>query len=254
MSSGGAGAQHLPAARRARLRCAIKQDMSSTRPAGRPRRRLLPGRGRGLLPRHGRRLPLTPDEIKGRNNWIVWTGGNDRFWDELTEQSVGALRSAEDRLSILSEPKSQYGRDNRWKYLGLVNEPCFDKADRARTRPLRPVARQAARRLPARSVRERDRNIRASRSARAARPCPVGLLLRLCRRGIVGPAAVPQSRLRRGGGEALGPGALLHRPELLQRSEDLVRPYRVGMSCGFCHVGPNPVTRRPIRRIRSGRT
>ncbi len=23
-------------------------------------------------------------------------------------------------------------------------------------------------------------------------------------------------------------------------SKDLVRPYRVGMSCGFCHVGPNP--------------
>ena len=21
----------------------------------------------------------------------------------------------------------------------------------------------------------------------------------------------------------------------------LVRPYRVGMSCGFCHVGPNPL-------------
>ena len=25
------------------------------------------------------------------------------------------------------------------------------------------------------------------------------------------------------------------------KSKDLVRPYRVGMSCGFCHVGPNPV-------------
>jgi len=24
-------------------------------------------------------------------------------------------------------------------------------------------------------------------------------------------------------------------------NKDLVRPYRVGMSCGFCHVGPNPV-------------
>src|SRR3954451_10382758 len=24
-------------------------------------------------------LPLSADEIKGRNTWIVWTGGNDRF-------------------------------------------------------------------------------------------------------------------------------------------------------------------------------
>ena len=23
-------------------------------------------------------------------------------------------------------------------------------------------------------------------------------------------------------------------------SKDLVKPYRVGMSCGFCHVGPDP--------------
>jgi hypothetical protein len=23
--------------------------------------------------------------------------------------------------------------------------------------------------------------------------------------------------------------------------KDLVKPYRVGMSCGFCHVGPNPI-------------
>ena len=26
---------------------------------------------------------------------------------------------------------------------------------------------------------------------------------------------------------------------------DLVRPYRVGMSCGFCHTGPNPVNPPP---------
>src|SRR5262249_31537448 len=25
------------------------------------------------------------------------------------------------------------------------------------------------------------------------------------------------------------------------KRKDLVRPYRVGMSCGFCHVGPSPV-------------
>ena len=24
-------------------------------------------------------------------------------------------------------------------------------------------------------------------------------------------------------------------------SKDLVKPYRVGMSCAFCHVGPNPI-------------
>jgi hypothetical protein len=36
-------------------------------------------------------LPLTPEQIKGRNTWIVWTGGNDRFWDLISRKSVGTL-------------------------------------------------------------------------------------------------------------------------------------------------------------------
>src|ERR1051325_2360248 len=36
-------------------------------------------------------VSLTADEIKGRNTWIVWTGGNDRLWDKLTEVSFGTL-------------------------------------------------------------------------------------------------------------------------------------------------------------------
>ena len=24
------------------------------------------------------------DPVLGRNTWIVWTGGNDRFWDKMT--------------------------------------------------------------------------------------------------------------------------------------------------------------------------
>ncbi len=29
-------------------------------------------------------VALTPEEVKGRNSWVVWTGGNDRLWDKLT--------------------------------------------------------------------------------------------------------------------------------------------------------------------------
>ena len=34
---------------------------------------------------------LTADEVKGRNTWIVWSAGNDRMWDTLGDNSVGAL-------------------------------------------------------------------------------------------------------------------------------------------------------------------
>ena len=28
-----------------------------------------------------KRLPLDLDEIKGRNTWMMWCGGNEAFWD-----------------------------------------------------------------------------------------------------------------------------------------------------------------------------
>ena len=38
---------------------------------------------------HGQKL--TTAEVRGRNNWNVWTGGNDRLWDYLGNNSFGSL-------------------------------------------------------------------------------------------------------------------------------------------------------------------
>ncbi len=56
---------------------------------------------------------LTANEVKGRNNWIVWSGGNDRFWDHLVSKSFGAV----DLLKILSShPNIKHlSRDTRWQ-------------------------------------------------------------------------------------------------------------------------------------------
>jgi hypothetical protein len=43
-------------------------------------------------------ISLTPDEVKGRNMWILWTGGDDRLWDDLTNLTFGSL----DLLKTLS--------------------------------------------------------------------------------------------------------------------------------------------------------
>src|SRR3954464_15616139 len=70
-------------------------------------------------------LPLSPEEVQGRNMWLVWTGGNDRLWDRMTVESVGTF----DLLKTVSSHRAVgYGRHNRWNYLGLVNEPCFAEA------------------------------------------------------------------------------------------------------------------------------
>jgi hypothetical protein len=134
--------------------------------------------------RHG--IELTRAEIKGRNTWMVWTGGNDRFWDYFARHSFGTF----DLLKVISSgPYSGFcyrleekaksekdcrklgghwyvsdgnrykefcgvhvkkgsnqkrfkkgecpndskwysaGRSNRWKWYGLVNEPCFEEAE-----------------------------------------------------------------------------------------------------------------------------
>src|SRR5258705_2875 len=71
-------------------------------------------------------IALTREEIQGRNTWIVWTGGNDRFWNRISIDSFGAF----DLLKIISShEKLEASRDNRWNFLGLVNEPCFENPE-----------------------------------------------------------------------------------------------------------------------------
>ena len=87
------------------------------------------------MDRMGGTAPLSQAEIEGRNMWMVWTGGNDRLWNQLSINSLGTF----DLLKTLSShPRAggdsaygygaAYGRRNRWRYLGLVNEPCFREA------------------------------------------------------------------------------------------------------------------------------
>ena len=62
--------------------------------------------------------------------WLVWTGGNDRFWDQVTKDTLATF----DLLKVVtSHPSQNYcdgkqcDRDSRWHWLGAVNEPCFEK-------------------------------------------------------------------------------------------------------------------------------
>ncbi|MEA2857604.1 MAG: hypothetical protein QOH98_1925, partial [Methylobacteriaceae bacterium] len=43
-------------------------------------------------------VKLNAAEIRGRNTWNVWTGGNDRFWDHMANNTFGAF----DLLKIVS--------------------------------------------------------------------------------------------------------------------------------------------------------
>lgn len=62
---------------------------------------------------------------RGRNNWVVWTAGNDALWDKLSRDSVGNL----DLLKTISNhPSLKYNRDKRWQVLGWSTNPATSRA------------------------------------------------------------------------------------------------------------------------------
>src|SRR3954447_1221346 len=68
-------------------------------------------------------LELTADEIKGRNTWNLWCGGNEQFWDRVAREALGLF----DLLKTIDSRE----RDRRFKDLGLINQPGFKKAEKA---------------------------------------------------------------------------------------------------------------------------
>jgi hypothetical protein len=179
-------------------------------------------------------IALSPDEVKGRNMWIVWTGGDDRLWDELTSLTFGNF----DLLKILSSyPGLKYSRDNRWNYFGLVNEPCFSKATgpnpqryglwldvRDPNCPADPF--ENAEKYPGVAIGARGKNI------------PAGSFYGYAT-GIVGLRLFPNPDFDKAAAKEWNAERFYKDPDYYF-SKELVRPYRVAMSCGFCHVGPNP--------------
>jgi len=182
------------------------------------------------------RVELTAAEIKGRNTWIVWTGGNDRFWDRITVDSFGAF----DLLKTLSShPNLPFSRDNRWYQLGLVNEPCFEKAtspdpqryglwlDKRRAE-CPPDPFENDKKYPGVAIGARGKNL------------PIGSAYGWAT-GIVGLRLFPNPDFDEAAAKKWNAERYYDPNDKDYVTKDLIRPYRVGMSCGFCHVGPNPL-------------
>lgn len=180
-------------------------------------------------------LALSTDEVRGRNMWLVWTGGNDRFWDKMTGYTFGAF----DLLKIVtSHPGQKFDRDTRWSWLGLINEPCFAKPAgpdpkryglwldvRDPSCPADPFENET--KYPGVAIGERGKTV------------PVGSYYGYAT-GIVGLRLFPNPAFDAKAKARWDPERYYNDPAYYTDPK-LVRPYRVGMSCGFCHVGPSPV-------------
>ena len=199
-------------------------------------------------------VALSPQEIAGRNMWLVWSGGNDRLWDRMSNYTFGAF----DILKIISSHPSQgYSRSNRWDYLGLVNEPCFDKAPGpdpkhrglwldVRGQGCAPDPFENASKYPGVAIGARGKPLGDGSTL------PVGSFYGEAT-GIMGLRLFPNPAFDDKAAKAWDAERYYTDPKYYNR-QDLVRPYRVGMSCGFCHVGPSPVKPPDDRRTRSSPT
>jgi hypothetical protein len=180
-------------------------------------------------------LPLSREEIQGRNMWIVWTGGNDRFWDTISVSSLGTF----DLLKTASShPKLGYGRHNRFKFLGLISEPCYTEATgpdpnryglwldvRDPKCPPDPFANEAA--------------YKGVTIGARGKTMPIGSYYGEPT-GVVGLRLFPNPDFDEKARKRWNSERYYNDPSYYF-SRDLVKPYRIGMSCGFCHVGPDPL-------------
>jgi hypothetical protein len=176
---------------------------------------------------------LSPAEVQGRNMWLVWTGGNDRFWDSMSRPTFGGF----DLLKIVApDPNGPNRRDNRWYQLGLVNEPCFSAAKSPDQYGLWRDVRDP--RCPPDPFANEQKYPGVKIGARG-KTVPVGSYYGEPS-GIVGlrlfsnPAFDEQAKAR------WDPKRYYSDPRYYN-DPNLVRPYRIGMACGFCHVGPSPI-------------
>jgi hypothetical protein len=158
-------------------------------------------------------LDLTKDEIKGRNTWMMWCGGNEVFWDYLSTHSYGFM----DLLKLCDFAPADRLAGKRWAPAGLSIEPGTKV-------PAQPDDHGLYIRQPeAPNARQPDPKVYGRSS------------------GIVGLRLFPNPKFDAAAKQKWDI-AKYRSDEKYFTDPGLVRPYRVGMSCVFCHVAPHPLS------------
>ena len=154
-------------------------------------------------------IKLAPNEVMGRNTWNLWSGGNQHFWNHVAQDSFGLM----DLLKMLDNRK--YPRGERFKTLGLVNEPGF----RAATKP----------------------DEYGLWLDEQVEPEPAGIDNKIYGKpsGVLGFRLFPNPEFDEEARKKWDGARFVSDPHFYNNNT-LVRPYRVGVACGACHIAPNP--------------
>jgi len=154
-------------------------------------------------------IHLSPEEIMGRNTWNLWSGGNQHFWNQAAQDSFGLM----DLLKMLDNRK--FPRGERFKTLGLVNEPGFRAAGK-----------------PDEFGLWLDEQVQ---------PEPAGIDETVYGKpsGVLGFRLFPNPEFNDEARKKWDGDRFMKDPTYYNDNK-LVRPYRVGVACGSCHIAPNP--------------
>ncbi|MEP6662507.1 MAG: hypothetical protein ABJC04_02480 [Verrucomicrobiota bacterium] len=154
-------------------------------------------------------IDLNADEIKGRNTWNLWCGGTEQFWNRMSQESYGLI----DLLKTIDSRD----RTNRFKTMGLINEPGY-----------RPATK------PDRFGLWIDEPVEGKGEPSAIDPKVYGRST-----GIMGFRLFENPDFK---GDAVKKwdGERYYRDADYAVRADLVKPYRVGIACGSCHIAFHP--------------
>lgn len=154
------------------------------------------------------KVELTPEEVEGRNTWMLWTGGNEAFWDHLARNGYGLVEF----LKTIDSRR----RATRFQTGGLMNEPGF----RAATEP-------------------DEFGLYLDQPTDAIGPVPDPAVYGRST-GVIGfrifsnPNFDETARLN-------WDADRFYNDQKYAQNPKLVRPYRVGMTCAVCHVSFHPL-------------
>lgn len=154
----------------------------------------------------------TPNEVLGRNTWMAWCGGNEGFWDWLAANGYGFT----DLIKLLDS----HHRATRFDTAGLINEPGMREA-------AKPDEYGLWLDVPTNDPGDKDR------------PRPIEAIYGRSS-GVVGLRLFKNPNFDQAAQKAWDADRYYHDPSYFNDPK-LIRPYRVGMSCAFCHASYHPL-------------
>src|ERR1051326_3782980 len=169
----------------------------------------------------GPNLQLTPQELRGRVLWNLWSGDNAGFWNRIAQTGFGTS----DLLKVIDSRR----RATRFATIGILNQPGFQSV--AKPDDLRLF-------LDIPKPGDRDGTIDSHIDAATYGRSSGVVGLRLFPNPDFGDAARAAWRKHIA---ADGINHDFYENPHYYNDPKLVRPYMVGMACAFCHVGPDPV-------------